>query len=114
MGLNSKPLPEVAGVQWLGRSPIGTKTAPKRLMGAAAVSDVRVSAGTIASSSGRASVVPRPFRTVRRDIDDLVMNMTPSSPLNQPYGASRARDFSDYLDARAADASAAGAAMRIR
>ena len=37
MGLNSKPLPLVAGVQWLGRSPIGTKTAPKRLVGAAAV-----------------------------------------------------------------------------
>ena len=79
MGLNSNALPEVAGVQWLGRSPIGTNTAPKRRVGAAAVRAVGVSAGTIASSSGRASVVPRPFNTVRRDIDDLVMNIAPAS-----------------------------------
>jgi hypothetical protein len=33
MGLNSKPTPVVGGVQWLGRSPIGTNTAPNRLSG---------------------------------------------------------------------------------
>ena len=41
IGLNSKPTPVVAGVQWLGRSPIGTNTAPNRLVGAAAVRDRR-------------------------------------------------------------------------
>ena len=37
IGLNSKPAPVVVGVQWLGRSPIGTNTAPKRRVGVAAV-----------------------------------------------------------------------------
>ena len=58
--------PVVAGVHWLGRSPIGTKIAPKRRTGAAAVRLCAVSAGTIDSSSGSASVAPRPRRTVRR------------------------------------------------
>ena len=41
IGLNSKPAPVVFGVQWLGRSPIGTNTAPKRRGGFAAVCAVR-------------------------------------------------------------------------
>ena len=76
IGLNSKLAPVVAGVQWLGRSPIGTNTAPNRLVGAAAVLTVAVMAGTIASRSGSESVAPRPRRTVRRDSDAFVMNMT--------------------------------------
>src|SRR6187402_1407746 len=76
MGLNSKPLPVVGGVQWLGRSPIGTKIAPNRLVGVAAVRAVRVRAGTMASSKGSDRVAPMPRSTVRRDTDDLVMNMT--------------------------------------
>jgi hypothetical protein len=36
MGLNSKPAPLVGGVQWLARSPIGTKIAPNRFVGVAA------------------------------------------------------------------------------
>ena len=54
IGLNSKPAPVVVGFQWLGRSPIGTKTAPNRRVGAAAVRTIGVIAGTIASSIGRA------------------------------------------------------------
>src|SRR5436190_8505669 len=76
MGLNSKPAPVVGGVQWLGRSPIGTKIAPNRLVGVAAVSAVRVSAGTMASSSGSDRVAPMPRSTVRRDTDDFEMNMS--------------------------------------
>src|SRR5687767_9383119 len=75
MGLNSKFGPVVWGVQWLGRSPIGTNIAPKRRTGAAAVFAVGVRAGTIASSSGRAKVAPRPRNTERRDNDALVMNI---------------------------------------
>jgi hypothetical protein len=75
MGLNSKPAPVVAGVQWLGRSPIGTNTAPKRRVGAAAVRAVAVSAGTMASNNGKASAAPIPLRTVRRGNDRLVMNI---------------------------------------
>src|SRR5687768_8532200 len=67
IGLNSKPTPLVAGVQWLGRSPIGTKMAPNRRVGAPAVLTVAVSAGTIASSSGSARVAPIPRSIVRRD-----------------------------------------------
>src|SRR6185295_13357999 len=76
IGLNSKPAPVVGGVQWLGRSPIGTKIAPNRFVGVAAVSAVRVRAGTMASSSGNDSVAPMPRSTVRRDTDDFGMNMT--------------------------------------
>ena len=78
IGLKSKLTPVVAGVQWLGRSPIGTKTAPNRLVGAAAVFAVAVRAGTIASSSGSESVAPRPRRTVRRESAVFVMNIAGS------------------------------------
>jgi hypothetical protein len=44
--------------------------------GFAAVFTVAVSAGTIASSSGRATVAPTPRRNVRRGSDNLEMNMT--------------------------------------
>src|SRR5262245_52341574 len=89
MALNSKPAPVVGGVQWLGRSPIGTKMAPNRLVGVAAVRAVRVRAGTMASSSGSDSVAPMPRSTVRRDTEDLVMNMT--APLFELYRQLRLR-----------------------
>jgi hypothetical protein len=41
----------------------------------AGVLDWAVSAGTIASSSGRATVAPTPHRNVRRGSDFLVMNI---------------------------------------
>ena len=59
---------EVEGFQWLGRSPIGTNTAPNRFVGFAAVCAAAVNAGTIASSNGSARVAPRPRRAVRREI----------------------------------------------
>ena len=76
ISLNSKPEPVDLGVQWLGRSPIGTKTAPKRRGGFAAVCVVAVSAGTMASSSGSANVAPTPRKNVRRAKHNFVMNMT--------------------------------------
>ena len=66
----------MGGVQWLGRSPIGTKIAPNRFVGVAAVRANGVRAGTMASSSGSDRVAPMPRSTVRRDTDDFVMNMT--------------------------------------
>src|SRR6185503_13345884 len=94
IGLNSKPAPVVAGVQWLGRSPIGTNTAPKRRVGAAAVRTVGVRAGTIASSSGNARVAPSPRRTVRRGSACFVMNIRCSLSTRHPGGF-----FSRALDA---------------
>src|SRR6187431_2289474 len=58
IGENSKSAPTVLGVQYPGRSPSGTKMAPKRVTGAAAVFTTAVKAGTIASSNGNASVAP--------------------------------------------------------
>ena len=52
--------------------------APNLLIGLAAVCAASVSAGTIASSSGSAIVVPSPRSTVRRDSAFFVMNMTGS------------------------------------
>jgi hypothetical protein len=75
ISLNSNPDPVVFGVQWLGRSPIGTNTAPKRRGGFAAVFAVAVSAGTMASRKGSASAVPTPRRNVRRGNDSFVMNI---------------------------------------
>jgi len=57
-------------------APFGTNTAPNRNSGLAAVFDWAVRAGTIASSSGRATVAPTPLRNVRLGSDFLVMNMT--------------------------------------
>src|SRR5688572_18706832 len=51
------------------------KMAPKRFNGLAAVCAMAVIAGTMASNNGSARVAPTPRRTVRRDIDFLVMNM---------------------------------------
>ena len=55
--------------------PLGTKNTPNRRTGAAAVRLSAVSAGTMLSSSGNASVAPRPRSTVRRDRCTLLMNM---------------------------------------
>src|SRR3954468_22269834 len=48
----------------------------RRETGAAAVFAIEVAAGTIESSSGRASDAPIPLRTVRRETCFLVMNIT--------------------------------------
>src|SRR5215470_14161964 len=75
IGVNSKSAPAFDGVQYPGRSPSGTKTAPKRFSGLAAVLAVGVKAGTIASMNGSAIAVPIPRSTVRRDIYFLVANI---------------------------------------
>jgi hypothetical protein len=64
---------------WLGRSPIGTNTAPNRGAGCAAVFASAVAAGTIASRNGSASVAPIPLIIVRRDNDFLLMNISITS-----------------------------------
>src|SRR5262245_25385296 len=68
--------------------------APKRRVGAAAVRTVGVSAGTIASSNGSASVAPRPRRTVRRGSACFVMNIRCFLSTCDPSGF-----FSRALDA---------------
>src|SRR5687767_2009791 len=56
-------------------TPFGRYTNPRRRTGLAAVCASATRAGTIASSSGSASVAPRPRRTVRRSRAFFVMNM---------------------------------------
>src|SRR5215831_9994027 len=75
IGVNSKSVPTFAGVQYPGRSPSGTNTAPKRFKGFAAVLAVGTRAGTIASRKGRAIAVPIPRSTVRRDTNFFVANI---------------------------------------
>src|ERR1700692_149578 len=79
IGVNSKSAPTVFGVQNPGRSPSGTKIAPNRRCGFAAVLARAVKAGTMESSNGSARVTPMPRRKVRRGNDILVMNMVASS-----------------------------------
>src|SRR5262245_3256999 len=55
--------------------PCGTKRPTNRVLGLAAVCASAVAAGTIASSSGSASVAPAPFKTVRREMCFLVRNI---------------------------------------
>ena len=52
-----------------GRSPRPTNTVPKRRTGFAAVLACAVSAGTMASRNGRATVAPTPRRIARRESD---------------------------------------------
>src|SRR6267142_499735 len=56
--------------------PCGTKSPTNRDLGLAAVCASVVAAGTIASSSGSASVAPAPRRTVRLDMCFLVRNIS--------------------------------------
>src|ERR1700733_7027961 len=55
--------------------PCGTKHPTNRGFGVAAVCACAVEAGIIASSSGSASVTPVPFKTVRREMCFLVINI---------------------------------------
>ena len=76
-----------------------------RRTGAAAVSRVGVSAGTIDSSSGSASVTPAPRRNVRRGMCFLAMNI--ESPSRSPKCRSAIvppldRRFHPHLELRAA------------
>ena len=71
----SKFDPTVFGVQLSMMAPCGTIVAPKRITGFADVSARSVDAGTIASSSGNASVAPIPRKNVRRGNAILVMYM---------------------------------------
>ena len=79
-----KPLPTLSGTQYPGDMPWGMKVATNRGFGVAAVCASSVAAGTIASSSGRASVTPVPRRKVRRGMCFFAINMGPSlSMLNE-------------------------------
>ena len=55
--------------------PFGTYITPNRVIGLAAVFCSAVNGGTIASSSGSASVAPRPRSIVRRGIAFLVISI---------------------------------------
>ena len=84
MGASHKGCAEAcakAGVQLGITMPLGVYTTPKRLVGLAAVVRSADRAGTMLSSSGSASAVPRPRSTVRRGIAFLVtiMNRTSAS-----------------------------------
>src|SRR5687768_398124 len=71
-------------------TPLGWYTTPRRLTGAAAVFCRAVSAGTMASSSGSATVVPRPRSTVRRDRALRVTIMRTTSSPRSPHLERRA------------------------
>src|SRR6266567_3939362 len=73
VGANPNPAPSPMGVHRSIMIPFGTYTKPRRTGGFAAVPLPAASAGTMASSSGRASVVLRLRRNVRRGNDFLVM-----------------------------------------
>ena len=75
VGVSSKPTPSAAGVHCSMTMPFGTYITPNRVIGVAAVFWSAVKGGTIASSSGKASVAPMPRRTVRRGIAFLVISM---------------------------------------
>src|SRR5215813_13019500 len=70
-----KPLPTLSGTQYPGDIPWGTKQATNRGFGVAAVCARSVPAGTIASSSGKASVTPAPRKNVRRERCFFTINM---------------------------------------
>src|SRR6516162_2458373 len=70
-----KPLPTLSGTQYPGDIPWGTKHATNRVFGVAAVCARSVPAGTIASSSGKASVTPAPRRKVRRGMCFFTISM---------------------------------------
>src|SRR5439155_795120 len=67
--------PSAAGVQFSIPMPLTTYITPNRTAGLAAVFCSAVSAGTMPSSSGSASVAPMPRSRVRRGSDFLVTNI---------------------------------------
>jgi len=74
-GVKAKSRPVVAGVHCSMIAPFGTYTKPRRRCGLAALFAMAVSAGTIASRNGSATVAPTPRRNVRRGNDSFEMNM---------------------------------------
>src|SRR5207248_10623272 len=98
-----------------GAAPCGCQMPTKRRTGAAAVRRSGVTAGTIDSSNGSASVTPAPRRNVRRGMCFFVMNMVRAPPeirrtrKGPPYMcrliSSRAfvRCFHSHLELRALD-----------
>ena len=88
VGLHSKSRPARTGANRffftpnavLPAEPCTISMQTRRLLddeGAASVFASAVRAGTIASSSGNATVTPMPFRTVRRDMCFFVMYISP-------------------------------------
>jgi hypothetical protein len=74
IGESSSSVLSLRGVHLDWSQPIGMNTYPRRRTPLAAVLEVAVAAGTIASSSGNASDAPTPLRKVLRGIYFLVMN----------------------------------------
>jgi hypothetical protein len=85
MGVIPSAPPAGCGIQCAIVAPFGKYTAPKRNAGLACALAIGVSAGTIDSRNGSASVVPRPWRKTRRGSDFFVMNIERSlSPASGP------------------------------
>ena len=61
--------------------PLGTYMTPNRVAGLAADCRIAVSAGTMLSSSGKASVAPRPRSMARRGMAFLVIIIEPTPAL---------------------------------
>src|SRR5687767_4654848 len=79
VGMNPNADPSTDGVQYGMTMAFGTYTTPKRLIGLAAVFVTAVSAGTIPSSNGNATVAPMPRSIVRRDMAFFVIIISPAS-----------------------------------
>ena len=75
MAGKSKAAPSAAGTQCSIIMPFGTYTTASRRAGRAAVLRTAANAGTMPSSSGRASEAPSPRSTVRRGNAFRVRNM---------------------------------------
>ena len=75
VGESSKPVPAAAGVHDGMSAPCGMYMKPMRIGRAASVFANTVAAGTIASSSGKASTAPAPRRKLRLGTANFDMNM---------------------------------------
>src|SRR5262245_48494495 len=102
---SSKSEPTESGCQYSGKIPFGIYIAAKRCGRFAAVRACAVSAGTIASRKGSATVAPNvPTRNVRRDKCFLVMNMaTPVSVSLRDSLLSGLPGFHSHLERRTFD-----------
>src|SRR5678816_1407093 len=75
IGVNSKPVPTVAGVNCCMMAPFGKYTTPNRRGASPAAFTTGVNAGTIDSRNGRLIAPPITLSIVRRDSDFLVTNI---------------------------------------
>ena len=87
--MSSNAAPSAAGVQFCMIMPFTMYITPNRVTGLAAVRCNAVSAGTMPSSSGSASVAPMPRSIVRRGIAlrVIIIPIVPSSSRRASLGA---------------------------